>query len=355
MNRRQFLQCAAAATATAALAPGAFSAELPSPSASTLPHWRGFNLLEKFGWGQNGPFLEQDFAWMAEWGFDFARLPMSYTNWIEEGNWRAFREDVFKEIDQAVEFGKQYGVHVSLNFHRAPGYCVGDPPETTNLWKDEEPLEVCALHWARFAERYTGIPSTQLSFDLVNEPAHVSNEDYAHVAKYLVEAIREKDPNRLIIADGNFWGREPVKELIPLQVAQSTRGYDPMELTHYKAGWVQGADTYPLPEWPLTVGKAAWNKDSLRERRIEPWKKLAAQGVGVHVGEWGCFNQTPHDVTLRWMADQLDLWQEAGFGWALWNFRGGFGILDSQRADVQYEDFKGRQLDRKMLELLREH
>jgi endoglucanase len=38
----------------------------------------------------------------------------------------------------------------------------------------------------------------------------------------------------------------------------------------------------------------------------------------------------------------------------LWNLRGSFGVLDSQREDVAYEDFRGRKLDRAMLELLRE-
>jgi endoglucanase len=53
------------------------------------------------------------------------------------------------------------------------------------------------------------------------------------------------------------------------------------------------------------------------------------------------------------MKDCLDLWREAGWGWALWNFRGSFGVLDSGRRDVTYEEFRGHRLDRKMLELLR--
>jgi endoglucanase len=52
------------------------------------------------------------------------------------------------------------------------------------------------------------------------------------------------------------------------------------------------------------------------------------------------------------MADALALWKQAGWGWSLWNLRGGFGVVDSQRPDVAYEDFHGHQLDRKMLELL---
>jgi endoglucanase len=75
-------------------------------------------------------------------------------------------------------------------------------------------------------------------------------------------------------------------------------------------------------------------------------------GGPIHVGEWGCYNKTPHEVCLAWMSDLLTLWSEAGWGWAMWNMRGDFGVLDSGRSDVAYEKFYGHQLDRKMLELL---
>jgi len=45
----------------------------------------------------------------------------------------------------------------------------------------------------------------------------------------------------------------------------------------------------------------------------------------------------------------------AGLGWALWNFRGSFGIMDSDRRDVVYENWRGHKLDRKMLELLQRY
>jgi len=41
-----------------------------------------------------------------------------------------------------------------------------------------------------------------------------------------------------------------------------------------------------------------------------------------------------------------------GIGLALWNFRGSFGIIDSGRKEVRYEDFHGRKLDHKLLNLL---
>ena len=106
----------------------------------------------------------------------------------------------------------------------------------------------------------------------------------------------------------------------------------------------------------LQATHESWShtRETLRTQLVEPWQKLAAQGVGVHVGEWGVYNQTPHSVALAWMRDCLANWQAAGWGWALWNLRGSFGILDSNPADVPYEEFHGHKLDRWMLELLRE-
>jgi endoglucanase len=322
-----------------------------------LPRWRGFNLLAKFTGERNSPFVESDFAWMSEWGFDFARLPLSYRCWAsgDPATWLDMREDALKEIDQAVDWGKQYGVHVNINFHRAPGYCVNPPAEPLSMWDNDQALAASAHHWAAFARRYKGIASDRVSFDLFNEPPAISEETYVPVVKRMVEAIRAEDPDRLIIADGLRWGRTPVHGLVPLKIAQSTRGYDPMRISHHKASWIGGSDKWETPTWPLKEGDRVWDKERLRTEMIQPWKALEAEGVGVHVGEWGAFSYTPHDVVLRWARDWLELWQEAGWGWAMWEFRGSFGILDSNRADVTYEDYRGHKLDRGLLELLREH
>ncbi len=482
------------------------SASLPDPSPEKLPLWRGFNLLEKFSkqWS-NKPFVEDDFKWIAEFGFNFVRLPMDYRTWILDGDWRKFDEKVLAEIDQAVEWGKRYGIHVCINFHRAPGYCVNPPKEEKDLWTDPEAQEVAAMHWAAFARRYKGVPNRNLSFDLFNEPNMTDGAVYYPVVKIMVEAIRREDPDRLVIADGMGYGNKPAMELVPLKVAQSTRGYVPFNISHFRASWIGGSDKWPAPSWParkgmtsflygpakpdlksaleircdlsqpaelgvnvdtvsgealLVVkadgqevlskklvsgpGEGEWKKVVYREEwkvyqnvfdreytaklprgtrhivienqegdwmtfsqiridpfgkgeivlrpastsygdrqgafalgpdgklkalkdkplfdrkrlwkeAIEPWQALERQGVGIHVGEWGAFNKTPHDVTLAWMEDCLKNWQKAGWGWALWNFRGSFGILDSEREDAEYTDFKGHKLDHKMLKLLQKY
>ncbi|MBT3380623.1 MAG: cellulase family glycosylhydrolase [Lentisphaerae bacterium] len=472
-------------------------------SPAKLPCWRGFNLLEKFHLSRGKkPFLESDFRMMSELGFNFVRLPMDYRTWIRDGDWTTFDEEALREIDQAVEWGEQYGIHVMINFHRAPGYCVNKrPPEPASVWEDAETQRVCALHWATFAKRYRGIPNERVSFNLFNEPNKVEAETYLGVVEMLTDAIRAEDPDRLIISDSFFGDSSALgKGLKRLNVAFSPHQYWPGRVTHYKASWVKGSDQYPVPTWPmmscsgrlfsptkkgyppgpLTLsgpftrttqlrlkmgrvsaralvviraddreiwrkdfvpgpGEGEWEKvvfaeqwnihqniynrdytceipagaevvtvameagdwcvlseagltrpgqtedvlplsnewnvragvatytpggprgafagqktigaDAIRDH-MTSWRGVKAHGVGVFIGECGVFNKTPHDVSLRWLEDSMRLLKEQGWGWALWNFRGSFGILDSGREDVEYESYQGHKLDRKMLDIL---
>jgi endoglucanase len=298
--------------------------------------------LNKFN-GRNDPFEERDFEWLAELGFNFVRLPMDYRMWTEEGDWTRFR--------RAVDLGTRHGVHVCLNFHRAPGYTVAKPAEEKSLWSDNEALRVCGLHWGRFAERYQGIPNRQLSFDLFNEPPKLEPATYRRVVGAVCDAIRGRDSSRLIICDGRDWGNTAPVELVGLKVAAATRGYSPVHVSHYRASWMNGADQWAEPTWPIEQDGVLWDKATLQSRQIDPWKQLEAQGVGVMVGEFGAYNKTPHPVVLAWMRDYVDLWTAAGWGWAMWNFTGSMGIIDSDRAGVNYENFHGHQLDREMLTL----
>lgn len=326
------------------------------PAQTVIPRWRGFNLLEMFTVRSNGNFVEDDFRWIADWGFDFVRLPMCYLLWVEENDIYKVREPMLEKIDRAVNLGQKYGLHVSLNFHRAPGYSVNpERNEPFNLWKDQEALDAFCFHWELFARRYCGIPAERLSFNLVNEPTspseRMSRADHERVVRAAVAAIRQIDPDRLIIADGLSWGNEPCPELADLKIVQSCRAYLPMGLTHYKANWV-ASKGWPEPTWPGVLQNGeVWDRQNL-EAHYERWAALARQGVGVHCGEGGAYNRTPHEVFMHWLHDVLEILSASGIGLALWNLRGPFGVLDSGRNDVKYEDWHGHRLDRRLLELL---
>jgi endoglucanase len=283
--------------------------------------------------------------------------------WGDPKDWTVVREKPLLEIDRAIALGRQYRVHTNLNFHRIPGYCINGRDEEPMDLFDGTPaerakaLEAAVFHWKTFARRYKGIPNRELSFDLINEPPRMSDETrYVEVVRALVAGIREVDPDRLIFADGIDIGQTPVMGIADLGLVQSTRGYLPKAVSHYTATWVpkNEFESFERPTWPLKDARGqVWDRKRLEREYVEKYRPLVRKGVKVHVGEWGVYNKTPHDVALGWMRDSLAVWKRAGWGNALWNLRGDFGVLDSGRADVAYEDYKGHKLDRKMLELLR--
>ena len=224
------------------------------------------------------------------------------------------------------------------------------------LWQDERAQEAFVFHWDLFAKRYRDVPTRRLSFNLVNEAprprdGYMTRADYARIMTRATQAIRRHSPDRWVMIDGLN-----VTEMIPTGVAQSVHAYWPGGISHYRARWVDRNGTFPTPTWPLKNKDGSIQADRQKlEARYAPWGRLAREGIGVHCGECGCYNKTPYPVFIAWFEDVLRILKEHAIGYALWNFRGSFGILDSGRTDIAYEDFQGHKLDRQLLDLLQRH
>ncbi|HVT72001.1 MAG TPA: cellulase family glycosylhydrolase [Lacunisphaera sp.] len=395
LTRRQFLQTSAAAGLGLGLAgPSLLGGTTVARPRNALPRWRGFNLLDFFSPDPRTARLattDDQLRWIADWGFDFVRLPMAYPFYLDIDRTKPITPDDVRrvdprridEIDRLVARAHRHGLHVSLNLHRAPGYCVNAGfHEPFNLWRDPVALDAFCFHWSLWATRYRDVPPARISFDLVNEPSvrddmndqhsrsgPVPGEVYRKVAQAAAAAIRAANPGHLIIADGNAMGASVTPELIDLGIAQSCRGYNPATVSHYRAPWAfKEVEHMPRPVWPgdlewretdAATGRVRTRVEHLGRPMLEdfyrPWLELLGQGVGVHCGECGCWNKTPHDVFLAWFGDVLDILTSHGIGYALWQFSGDFGVLNSGRTDVAYEDWHGQKLDRRLLELLQKY
>ena len=355
MERRNFLK-AMIGLSSACMISG-WPQELSAKAKLKDNKWRGFNLLNYFTAGYPKPFDEEEFKWIRDWGFNFVRLPLSYWNWSKPGEYYKMDEKVLADIDNAVLWGQKYGIHICINLHRAPGYCVNKPEEPENIFHDQSALDGCAYQWSVFAKRYKGISSKHLSFNLLNEVADIPDADYERVVRRLVNEIRSVSPKRVIMIDGLQWGGRPLLSINDLpQIIQCGRGYQPMIISHYEASWVFGNRPMQITReqltWPLDLDGQHYDKTWLQKMLHKSWTPLLKQGGRVFIGEFGSHNRTPHQVALDWLDDNLSVFKQNDWGWALWNLSGSFGIMDSDRQDVDYEDFHGHKLDRKMLDLI---
>lgn len=303
------------------------------------------------------PPHEAALDFMAQFGFNFVRLPTSYRFWVQDFDYFNPQREVWNYFDRYLAACTSRGLHLSLNLHRAPGYCINSNHlERHNLWLDPLAQDAFVFTWQELARRFWGVPASQLSFDLLNEPPEIgqyglSRANHAALITRTVQAIRQIDPQREIVIDGLGGGHVAMPELANLGVVHSGRGYQPMSVSHYQASWWDGHRELSLPEYPGWYQQTYWNREALWQF-YQPWREVEAQGARVHIGEFGCYNQTPNEVALRWFNDLFGVFRQAGWGYALWEFEGAFGIANHQRPGVRYENLHGFQVDRELLDLM---
>lgn len=383
MDRRTVLKSLATAALAAALPSSLGLASPAILSRSINPRWYGFNLLEYFSidpdwmkyfpYKDNSHFQEDDLRWMSDWGFNWVRLPMDYRFWTDPNDRMKIDDKRVELIDRAIRLGQKYRVHVNISLHHAPGECILNGMSAkqtgihvtsgkTSVYTDRATLEAFVHQWTYFATRYKGISNRDLSFNLVNEPLEKGTllqqgeRDYVRVAKTAIAAVRAIDRTRLLITDGYPVGTQPIPGLFDTGILQSAHDYVPALVTHYGIPWgppQAQIGNEPVPTWPLknAQGKIIEDRQTL-EARFRPWGELAQHGIPIHFGELGCGNHTPPHAAYAWYSDTLDMIGGLRSGWALWNFRGPFGILDTNRAGTRYKNWHGHQLDFTLLNIL---
>jgi len=116
ISRRLFIKNTALAATTLTIGGKAAFIARPSTPKNLLPRWKGFNLLDYFSPSRPENMnanrsTEEDFKWMADWGFNFVRLPMAYPRYLSFDRSRditvdeAYKTDpkVLDDIDQLID------------------------------------------------------------------------------------------------------------------------------------------------------------------------------------------------------------------------------------------------------------
>ena len=382
---------AAAAAAAAGAGAGAAAAALPAPAPPTgaagrrgglnpLPRWRGFNLQWMLGYTRDrlplGFYREQwkpeQLDWMTGWGFDHVRLGTSYWDLLDQDakvpgdEGHAVPAERVMDLDPArvhclrecVDLLLKHGLHVDLTMHRLPGSAVWrNFWEPFSLFEGERGEAAIRFWWSALAGAFADVPADRLSFNLLNELPAQDKADHATMRTVMLagtEAVRAVSPERVVLVDGSSLGKQVMDHMLCDPVCHSLHAYMPMELSHVNSH--AGGHVKKPISWPVLDprGREFFGPARL-EAQLAEWVTPATLSRGVHCGEAGVEAEVPAEHFLPYMADLLSRLTDAGIGYALWQFVGGMGLLDTGRPGMRTERWHGHDLDVELLELLKAH
>ncbi|MDR2040125.1 MAG: glycoside hydrolase family 5 protein [Bacteroidales bacterium] len=294
-------------------------------------------------------FTRDDVKFIRSLGFDHIRIPID-----EE---QMFREDGEKEqeafflLHHAIEWCREFDLHVVVDLHILRSHYFNSQEKP--LFTDEKAQESFYECWRQLSRELKKYPNSMVAYELMNEPVADDPEVWNMIANRCAAVIRELEPERTLIIGSNRWqGYETVKDLrVPENdphIIISFHYYNPFLLTHYKASWTDikdynGPVHYPgaliaaddltgLPE-SLSKKYQWWSTRIYDIHKIESdFKEVLAvagsKGLKVYCGEYGCISAAPAEDKYRWFTDMSTLFKRYGIARAVWDYKGGFGIVE---------------------------
>jgi endoglucanase len=355
---------ALALSAGALLASGASVAAVATSRIARLA--RGFNLPDQAPLVPDKRPDRATLSWLRRRGMTHVRLPFNGEAVMTRFSDPARSKAALDDLDRALDLLLDLDFVVSVDMHPGGAFqkLHHDEPETA--------FRALTDAWTSIAARIMRRPSERVFVELLNEP-NVDDAIWRDQAERLAATLRTLLPTTTFIAGPAPYQRvEALAAWRPLDdgnVVYAFHYYDPMLFTHQGLTW---DDSDPLSRlagvpYPARRGDSAIARiiDDLRRRGetglaeefdrafARPWARatmesqfapLAAWGrahaVPIILNEFGVLRfKAPRAARLDWLRDVRSAAEANGFGWAHWDYREGFGLLDeSGRPDLQVID-----------------
>jgi endoglucanase len=308
-----------------------------------------------------------DIALMAKLGFDNVRLsidPSPLEGWPHGAD--GLNSEFVGRLDKAVDTMLADGLAVTIDLHPEESY--KEKVRTTS-----DGVDRFTMLWRRLAAHYATREPERIFFEIMNEPEVSDAYRWAGIQARVAAAIREVAPRNTIIATGpNYSDVQDLLTQHPLadgNVIYNFHFYDPHEFTHQGAGWgvAWWASTHGIPypanedsmqellkEVPDAANRFAlerywldhWDGHRIRLTIDEAAAWGKANGVPLICNEFGVYREhADQQSRMNWIRDVQTALEADGIGWAMWDYRGGFGV-------VWKEDGQPAKVDEKVVEAL---
>jgi hypothetical protein len=302
----------------------------------------------------------QDIALMAKLGFDHVRLsidamPLAMSLYRGPGA----NADFLARLDRAVDTMLADGLAVLIDVHPSDDY-------KQQLRTNSDAVERFTMLWRRLAAHYADRDPGMVFFEIMNEPEVNDPYRWAGIQAHVAEAIRQAAPHNTIIATGPNYSDIP--DLLTQQplsdgnVIYNFHFYYPHEFTHQGATWSvpYWSLTHDIP-YPATESSMAESlkevpdageRYQLQRYWLDGWNAhrirlliddAAAWSRDNHVplicNEFGAFRDHMDPVSrANWIHDVRTALEADGIGWAMWDYRGSFGVVHKQDGQLAVVD-----------------
>ncbi|HVA86078.1 MAG TPA: cellulase family glycosylhydrolase [Candidatus Saccharimonadales bacterium] len=279
-------------------------------------------------------FTDEDAAFIAASGLNTVRLPLNYRHFEADDRPLEYLERAFETLDRAIDCCARHGLYVILDLHAVQGWQNGDwhadnASRHALLWVDRGYQDRFVALWREIARRYAGRPVV-VAYDLMNEP--LSNAPYGrfgpdggyqpdwpalqNVYRRTVEAIREVDPEPIIILEGDDYATRFAGLGTPFDDA----------LIYSSHEYIPPA-TDPIAAFPVTIGGRFWNGDTIRRQfeEGEGRRFSKAHGVDLLVGEFGiniAVDGRDESAKLAVFESEIEAFEAAACHWTFWSYKG---------------------------------
>jgi aryl-phospho-beta-D-glucosidase BglC (GH1 family) len=290
----------------------------------------------------------QDFALIHRMGFDNVRLSIDAAQLIRNPGASGLNADFLAHLDATIHDILSHDLAVIVDIHPEDSYKHA-------LRTDESAVTSFLALWRKLAAHYATTDPERVFFEIMNEPKVADPGRWSDIEGRAVAMIRSAAPRHTIIAAGaNYSGIEDLLLLEPFadsNIVYSFHYYQPFPFTHQGADW--GMDQWkalrdiPYPSTPEAVApKLAEEPNApyryyLNEYGLDRWDGVrvaseirfaaewgAAHHVPVWCGEFGAYRLYSNPaMRAQWIRDVRTALERDNIGWAMWEYRGGFGVV----------------------------
>jgi len=327
---------------------------------------RGINLSHWFSQAANysKTHLEthttaQDIALIKSMGFDHVRFPIEPAPLLAETPDPSILNTTYLQyVDSALDMILATGLAVIIDIHPSDEFKL-------RMNRDERGIEALAKFWRAFATHLSKRDPEFVFLETINEPMVEDGYRWYGIQAKLIGAIRDGAPNHTIIAGGHRWSG--LYEMLFLEpyadpnVIYNFHFYEPFAFTHQGATWagpnLPFYKNVPYPSSPEAVrlvldtvedepakyNLLRYGEDNWNAGRIDRELGLAAAWAAKHrvyitCNEFGAFRKVAKPLDrVAWLHDMRMALEKNGIGWTMWDYAGGFAVVNKTNGQAQRE------------------